>query len=426
MLRRILKVLVLTLLMLSFMGQYDVVHLNPAQRVSLAHRYSLAGWELGNLASKWVHLLTSSLSGRTERERRSDVREYFRLRGEMDLAASQLRAAAARPGADQNVAALEVELEKLRSARERLRDDVEEVLESAVSSIAVRIGIASWGELVFPPVDIRLTEPPIVLVTSPRGRIDRAFEALLAPDVQIGESEAMERRLAEEWDLSGWTGQVGGVATYPASVLDGLPLRETLQAIAHEWLHHYLVFRPLGRHLFSSPEMQALNETFANMAGNEIGDQALQDLGQADGQNSTPNPDTNKQSDASGSNGSGRDAGEFDFRREMRETRLAVDGLLKESNVEEAEAYMEQRRRTFVANGHNIRKINQAYFAFHGTYADSPQSSNPIGAQMQRLRAQTADLETFVKTMSDISSYEQFLVILRGLGVRSSPALGES
>jgi hypothetical protein len=54
-----------------------------------------------------------------------------------------------------------------------------------------------------------------------------------------------------------------------------------------------------------------------------------------------------------------------------------VDRLLAEGKVEEAEQAMEAKRQFFAENGINIRKINQAYFAFYGSYADSPSPATP-------------------------------------------------
>ena len=102
----------------------------------------------------------------------------------------------------------------------------------------------------------------------------------------------------------------------------------------------------------------------------------------------------------------------WDYNREMRETRLRVEELLAEGRVEEAEAYMEQRRRVFVEQGHNIRKLNQAWFAFHGSYATSPSTVNPIGGQLEWLRAQQSSLRAFVATVSSVSRYEDLLAIL--------------
>ena len=93
----------------------------------------------------------------------------------------------------------------------------------------------------------------------------------------------------------------------------------------------------------------------------------------------------------------------------MQKTRQNVDALLVTGHIEEAEVYMEARRRLFVENGHKIRKLNQAYFAFHGTYADSPSSVSPIGNQLERFRASFEDLGAFITALSEISSYERFL-----------------
>ena len=83
--------------------------------------------------------------------------------------------------------------------------------------------------------------------------------------------------------------------------------------------------------------------------------------------------------------------------------------------MDEAEAYMEERRRLFVENGYPIRRLNQAYFAFHGTYAESAASSSPIAGQLHRFRELSPDLRTFVLRMADMSSYPQFLERLEDL-----------
>ena len=118
-----------------------------------------------------------------------------------------------------------------------------------------------------------------------------------------------------------------------------------------------------------------------------------------------PAPNVNADSEDIG----GSDEDEFDFAGEMRETRRRVDELLVEGAIQEAEVYMEERRRLFVENGFHIRVLNQAYFAFNGTYGESPASISPIADQLHRFRALTSDLRTFVETMSRVSSYRQFL-----------------
>ena len=84
----------------------------------------------------------------------------------------------------------------------------------------------------------------------------------------------------------------------------------------------------------------------------------------------------------------------------MHITRVHVDELLAAGKVTEAETFMEQRRLFFWENGYAIRKLNQAYFAFYGAYADVPGGAageDPVGPAVRALRAQSASLTVFLK-----------------------------
>jgi hypothetical protein len=67
---------------------------------------------------------------------------------------------------------------------------------------------------------------------------------------------------------------------------------------------------------------------------------------------------------------------------------------------------MEETRQFLAENGFYIRKINQAYFAFNGLYADTPASSDPIGEKMTTLRDLSPSVGEFVRTVSGITSAE--------------------
>ena len=390
----------------------DTLNLNPVQRVALPYRYSISEWEVRNFPDKWVHLLWTRLFGRekSEAERLDELERYFDLGRDLLGANYALDRAMSGPSGEE-VAALQVEVERLAGERAALRDGVEETIESALSTAIREAGLSGWESFVFPPVDIRLAGPPIILLTSPRDRIERQHEVLMDPDVGLVIRERLEDRLMEEEDVAAISFQVGGLAAYPASVLDTIPLEDTFRAGAHEWMHHYMAFRPLGQKMFTSSEMVTLNETLADIVGREIGDAARELLsapsqilspggGETEG-DAAPPP-------APESGLHGRDE-HFGYREEMRETRLRVDELLAEGKVEEAEAYMEERRLEFMENGFPIRRLNQAYFAFHGTYAENAASSSPIAGQLHRFRELTPDLRTFVGEMGRISSYEKFL-----------------
>jgi hypothetical protein len=93
----------------------------------------------------------------------------------------------------------------------------------------------------------------------------------------------------------------------------------------------------------------------------------------------------------------------------MHQTRVHADELLAVGQVEEAEAYMEARRQVFVENGYQIRKINQAYFAFYGSYADEQGAagSNPIGPALRELRYYSPSLVDFIASVRGVTTFEE-------------------
>ncbi len=200
---------------------------------------------------------------------------------------------------------------------------------------------------------------------------------------------------------------LGGLGTYPAQVKPTESLHTTLNLASHEWLHHWLFFRPLGRGWFAGGELQSINETVANIAAEEIGDLALERLTGEPFEREPWRPRERRAEPP---------AGVFDFNREMRVTRLRLDELLVDGRVAEAQAYLEERRLAFVANGHQLRKLNNAWFAFHGTYADSPAAVSPIEAQLRAVRAQAADLGAFLDRVSAIAEVGELEAMARAAG----------
>jgi hypothetical protein len=97
----------------------------------------------------------------------------------------------------------------------------------------------------------------------------------------------------------------------------------------------------------------------------------------------------------------------------MREIRKTVDSLLADGKIEAAEKLMAEKRQYLAANGHYLRKLNQAYFAFYGTYADRPDSISPIGAKMRQLRAKSASLKEFLETAATLKSRQDLLESLK-------------
>lgn len=257
--------------------------------------------------------------------------------------------------------------------------------------------LARQGIAVVPPVMTRLQDPPLLLVVSPRDRILYLDRLLLLPGLDAAQVEEVESGVGS-MGLSALVVKIGGFgAAYPAIVSPSMPLKNIVGAAVEEWAHQYLAFRPLGfLYLLDSlgfsqdPNVITMNETLAGMISDEIGAAVYSRYGQGQGVQQ----------------GSGPAEG-FDFDAEMRTTRGRVDELLASGKVGEAEDYMEARRVFFNAHGYPIRKLNQAYFAFHGIYGQDPGSASPIYGQMLKLRAASVSLAAFVDRVSSMMGYDQ-------------------
>ena len=156
--------------------------------------------------------------------------------------------------------------------------------------------------------------------------------------------------------------------------------------------------------MWKSSEMYTLNETAADIAGNEIGQQAFELIrGQSDKYFSNYNDHIRPQTH---------------LRTILRETRNKVDLMLEDSQIDEAEKYMREQRWKLRLGGYNIRKLNQAYFAFRGKYADGPASISPIGEELKEYRSYFSNTGAFVRSIGRIRTYEHFqneLLRLRNL-----------
>ena len=397
-----LAVLVVALVLLLPRG--GVLNLSPAERAAVQYRYDLIGWEVSNLPVKWLSRLADLLpwSGSSRDDRQAALEHYMELAVQVRAARSELESAiAGSPGGQRDAVALQERVDSLQAELGSLRDAAEELLEGAISGVLVEQGLNAAGEFIWPPVDVRLGRTPHLLVTSPRDRIERLESVLLKPDLPARSKDAMENQLLDEENLSSVVVKTGGVATYPTVIPDDADLRHLLDVAAHEWLHTYLFFHPLGQGLFRDDDMFTLNETLANMFGREIGRSTYEHL---TGQQA---PEPRAEEEAEGVDTSG-----FSYNRFMHETRLRADELLAEGDIEGAERYMEERRLELNTHGYSVRKINQAWFAFHGTYADSPASVSPIAGELDELRALVSGIGEMVRVMRGVSTYEEFHALL--------------
>jgi hypothetical protein len=288
---------------------------------------------------------------------------------------------------------------------------VETVLQEQVATVLSEIGVHLLGTP-FPPVAFHFTKPPMALIISPREVIRQDANISLTADLTLERQIKLEEDVEETLNISSLVVPVGGIGIYPTMIQETSSVAWLTETIVHEWIHNYLTLRPLGMNYFASPELRTMNETAANLLGKEISRMVLEQYYPAFvppppvEMPSTPPPPTEPPI--------------FDFRAEMRETRVTVDDLLAKGKIEEAEAYMEARRQIFWEQGYRIRRLNQAYFAFYGAYADVPGGAageDPVGAAVRELWARIGSPVQFLREIAWMDEYQDLLDTLEVLEV---------
>jgi hypothetical protein len=338
------------------------------------------------------------------------VRDYLDLVIQIRIKEDQLKAYFADPNIEDPETAsqlLRVEVDSLYAQREQLAPLAESVLQNQVSATVDELGLSLGGQP-FPPVLYHVTPLPMALIVSPRDVIRQEADVSLIPDIPIDQIIALEERVDNGLNVSSLIVNVGGVGLYPTMVMQTSNLNWLAETTAHEWIHNFLTLRPLGANYYTSPELRTMNETTASIAGKEIGSELI---ARYYPELVPPPPPTTQPEETSESEPTPPpEPPAFDFRAEMHETRITADDLLAQGKIQEAEIYMEERRIIFWENGYRIRKLNQAYFAFYGAYADQPggaAGADPVGEAVRTLRAQSTSLAEFINTMSWMWSYEQ-------------------
>jgi hypothetical protein len=382
------------------------------RRYTRSIEFDFISWTLDALAVKLGQAALGSTSYLSGAERNALVLEYARLVDQAARLDGQLLEIYADPSAgDQEAAAAPVraEWEAVRHRLQALLPAAEAVLQEQVAVALQEIGL-DVGGAPFPPVSFHFTRLPVALIVSPRTVIRQDANIQLETDLSLAMRSALENEVERALDVSALVVPVGGIGTYPTMVQESSALSWVVEVVAHEWTHNYLTLRPLGLGYDLSAELRTMNETAASLMGKEIGRRVLEryypDL--------LPPPPSASPTPAQPPS----EPPPFDFRDEMHTTRVTVDALLAEGKVEEAEAYMESQRQVFWDNGYPIRRLNQAYFAFHGAYADEPggpAGEDPVGAAVRELWACSASPSTFLRRIAWMDELDDLLAALQEL-----------
>jgi len=341
------------------------------------------------------------------------VIEYFRTTQNLMQAEAQIEQIFADPAITEKESAskyVRAQRDEWIARQNSLAPLAEAVLQSQISEAAAELGLTASGQPL-PPVLYHTTSTPLALIVSERSVINQIANISVLPALTLDDQIKLEDDVAKSLDVSTLVVPIGGVGVYPTMVTETTDLRWILETIAHEWIHNYLTLRPLGLSYTVTPELRTMNETTASIAGHEIGAYVLQKhYPEIVSSRSVPSQSLLSFNESTLPSNRFQEPAPFDFRAEMHETRVTADKFLAEGRIEQAESYMEQRRQVFWENGYLLRKLNQAYFAFHGAYADVPGGAageDPVGPAVRALREKSESLEDFINTIAWMTSFDE-------------------
>jgi len=370
----------------------------------LGQRYfDFVTWEANALAAKGDAILAGGQNFLSNDTQQSIVTDYLSLIFQIRALEAEVNVIYADPeigDPDEASRQQQDEIDKKRAEMADIQPVAESILQDQVASVLIDEGFDLVGGA-WPPVQMHMTPLPKLLVVSPREEIRQIYSISLEHGLTSESQESIESSVLEEVDRSALVVPIGGIGFFPAMIVESSNINFLTNTIAHEWAHHWLTLHPLGIRYAANPELRTMNETVASILGDAVGAKVIEryypefipPTEEDSGDPPEPNPN---------------DPPPFDFSAEMAQTRRRTDELLAEGHVDEAEIYMETRRQFFWDNGYRIRKLNQAFFAFYGAYADTPgeQGEDPIGPMIVAIRESSSDLREFMDRMGSVTSLE--------------------
>lgn len=359
-------------------------------------------WEIKALWAKGQEFLVNGDNYIDDEERTALVLEYLALVGEVRDKEREVETIYTDPkitDPDSASSDLRQEIETKRAELEELQPLAESILQEQIATVLIQEDFDIFGSA-WPPVQTHITPLPMILVVSPRDEIRQVFNISLAHGLTVDTQEEIEAAVFQNVDHAALVVPIGGVGIFPSMVVERRNINVLTNTIAHEWAHHWLSLHPLGLSYSADADLRTINETVASIVGDEIGAKVIEQF--------YPQYTPVESADVAEPLDDSEESEQFDINQELAETRNQVDKLLIDGAVSEAEEYMEERRQYFWDNGHRIRKINQAFFAFFGAYADVPgeQGDDPIGPAILAVREDSASLREFLNRMGSITSSE--------------------
>lgn len=390
--------------------------LEQIRAYSRVYEFDYISWTVSAMARKLAQSTLKINQYLPQPEKRGLILEYLDLRNEVTDLQGELANLLSDPNQEnreQRENSLRAELDRKETSRTELAPFAEQVLQDQLNSALVDLDLAFGGQLM--PSVLYKSEPnSYALIVSPRDEIRQAANLMLVRGLTLDEIIRLEDAIEANLNLSALVVGIGGVGLYPSMIIETGNLDWLIHVVSHEWTHNYLTLRPLGMFYGTSPELTTINETVADLSADAIQRKAFELYYP---EYLPPEPELPRDEDSLPQDSEEEPVQTpeevFDFRAEMHITRLEVDRLLADGKIIEAENYMEQRRVLFWENGYQIRRLNQAYFAFHGSYAAQPggaagEEGVDLGAELRELNQKTPSYQEFMRLVAWKWRLDQF------------------
>jgi hypothetical protein len=372
--------------------------------------FSLTLWTVRAFADKIGQALGDKpWQGLSPERRQATLDDFFATGGDAERLEYEIRDMVSRGGSRDDPLLVEKEsaLQALRRTRSEQALLVERTLEDQVQAILKHenVSLMHDGSLFLPPVFSKIIDVPHVLVISPRDHIEMKTQVSIRRTITAKEIDALEASVDKDLNVSSLVVPIGGYSTYPTMIGSYGPRDWMIGVVAHEWCHNYMTVKPLGLAYYESGEVAAMNETACSILGDDVAAAVSETYyGEPHQTRSwetvpTPVPAQGEQPK--------EEAQAFNPNREKRKIYLAAEEKLKAGDIAGAEQAMEEGRQYLAANGYYERKLNQAFFAFYGSYAEGPDAirTDPIGDDLRELRRRSPTLHDFVHSVEGMRSY---------------------
>ena len=255
--------------------------------------------------------------------------------------------------------------------REKLKPKVQEILAEELKTAAYDL---LGAKLTTDFLLVDETKRPALLVVSRRDSLEIVKYEGLGDNISETEKRALEKKF-EDKGYSAYIFTAAGVATKPIRSDENTAPNKLLKILGHETAHHYFFGKPLGKNYGESAECHAINETSAEIVGEELGAYCSSKI--------LRNSPTMQSVITGGTK----------WMERLGETTRHVEKLLSEGKLEQAETYMKKKH------------TNQAQLVLWKMYGSDKE--NGMTRTLNALKSECYDLKDFAETVSQTMNYKQ-------------------